>query len=63
VLAVERPAVKPQTAASIEEILDVHEELVTRFLHVPRAIKEQSDLRERQHAHHERVIPKLLRVL
>ncbi len=56
----EGPAVKPQAAFPVDQVLDVQHELPARLFDVLRAIQQLPDLRERHHAHHQRVVPHLL---
>ncbi|MNI29995.1 hypothetical protein D3C73_838240 [compost metagenome] len=59
-IAVKGPAVEPDAGFAIGQILRVQQELVFGFLDIFRTVEQHADLGERQHAHHQRIIPHLL---
>ena len=63
VIAVVIPAVEPQPRLPIHRVLYVEQELMNRLLDVLRLVQQLADFRQRQHRHHQRVIPHLLMVL
>ena len=63
VIAVVIPAVEPQPGLPIHQILYVEQELIDRLLDVLRLVQQLADFRQRQHRHHQRVIPHLQMVL
>ena len=63
VAAREGPAVKPQAGLWVVQIFHVQQELPLCFREIILAAEEPAYLRERQDAHHQRVIPELLRIL
>ena len=53
---------EPQAGFPIHQILHVQQELIHRFFHIFRTIQQFANFRQRQHGHHQRVIPHLLMV-
>ena len=61
-VAVVAPAVEPQPGLPVHQVLHVQQELIHRLFNVFRFVEQLADFRQRQHRHHQRVIPHLLMV-
>ena len=62
-VAVVTPAVEPQARLPVHQVLHVQQELIHRLFNVLRFVEQFADFRQRQHRHHQRVIPHLLMIL
>ncbi|MNC45225.1 hypothetical protein D3C75_941740 [compost metagenome] len=53
---------EPQTAFALHQVLDVDQKLIFGLFHVLRAVQQLANFGQRQHAHHQGIVPQLLMV-